>query len=188
MKKRTLAILMILVLATSGLFAVTVPGTVSAFLKANIGEYFTHGFNNGTTLYNSSIEVQDAFSVNAPSFRYGYKTNATSGNYSFKMTVGDFVNQNTAGSVKIRMVNSSKTITQQGTTNEFEIFAITGSSADLADEALITIRPFLSFTPGDVDITGATITAANTVNGDATNSGAPAGEYIATVSFSITAS
>ena len=45
MKKRALAIILILVLATAGLFAaptVTIPADVTATLKATIGEYFYH--------------------------------------------------------------------------------------------------------------------------------------------------
>lgn len=185
--KRLVVILVVLIFSTVGLFAtIEVPESVSAKLYARIGEYLEHGFNNGTSLYNSSIEVYNAFGTTPPSFKYGYRTNANSGGFSINMTVGDFINQDTAGTVKIKAVNSSKAIVSHGTgTNVYEIFRFTSTGLERSDETTITIRPFLTYTTGDVDITNTPISSDKTVGGDGTNAGAPEGLYLATVTLSI---
>ena len=185
MKKRVLAILMILVLATAGLFAaytVTVPGTVTATLNSTIGEYLVHGFNVLGVKYQATVTVPDAFNATAPSFKYGYRTNAATGSFSFDMTVGDFIN-GTAGTVKIKdVVIASGTLSHAVGTRVYQVFSQSGTGVEKTGETTITIKPFLSYTANDTDITGTLITALNAADG------AVAGDYVSTVSFSITAS
>lgn len=187
MKKRALAILLVLVMVTAGLFAaptVTVPGAVTATLKANIGEYLAHGFNIAGTKYQPTVTVEDAFGATAPSFRYGYKTNAA-GTFVFKMAVGNFTNSTVAGTVKIASVSSDKgTSYAGGFYTIFNDYSATITSAERYDEALITITPARTANIGSVDHTGAggNIVAAETVEGGS------AGAYTATLTFSISAS
>ncbi|HAE43757.1 MAG TPA: hypothetical protein DCG34_12700, partial [Clostridiales bacterium] len=134
MKKRTLAILIILVLVTSGLFAeynVTVPDAATAQLTAVIGEYLYHGFANSntvdmSTVFASSVEINDAFNETTyPSFFYGYKTNADIGSFDFNMTVENFVNGST-GVVLIEAVESTKGfVAHTENTNVYKIFTYT---------------------------------------------------------------
>ena len=187
MKKRALAILMILVLATAGLFAtytVTVPTDVTATLKATIGEYFYHGFNDGTTKYKSSIEVLDAFNATTPpSFKYGYKTNAATGSFTLNMTVADFLN-GSVGTVKIKdvIVSGGGALSHSAGSRVYEIFSHSGTGVEKVDEKTITIKPFLVYSALEAtDITGATITATQAADG------APSGEYTALVTFNISA-
>ncbi|MBI9093842.1 MAG: hypothetical protein JEY71_03060 [Sphaerochaeta sp.] len=189
MKKRTLAILMILVLATAGLFAVptvTIPGDVTASLQATIGEYFYHGFTTGNVGdtpnaggFYAAKTITDAFNATPPSFTYGYKTNAANSTFSLKMTVADFLN-GSSGVVKIEgvTVSGAGALTQVG--RDFELFTFTGNGVDNTAQKTISIVPFLTFNNGDTDITGAVIVAANAVNG------APAGAYQSLITFKIT--
>ncbi len=192
MKKRALAILMILVLATAGLFAaynVTVPGDATAQLTAVIGEYLYHGFATSaavdmSTVFASSVEVNDAFNVTTdPSFFYGYKTNAEIGSFDFVMTVGNFTNGGT-GTVLIKEVQSTKPIIEHATnTNVYTIFRYTASgAADKYDATKITIKPHLTYTTGLIDINGASVAAVNTAK-----DGAPNGNYSADISFHVSA-
>ena len=187
MKKKALAILLVLVLATAGLFAVptvTVPTAVTATLRANIGEYLSHGFNIEGTKYQPSVTIDDAFGTTVPSFKYGYKTNAA-GTFVFKMAVTDFTNQTVAGSVKIASVSSDKGTSYSG--GYYTIFTDTSptiTSAERYDEAVITITPARTADIGNFDHTGVgtAIAAGTTVEGGA------AGAYVATLTFAITAS
>ncbi len=97
MNKKLIALALVLLLAVGGLFAVTYPGTlpgnVTALLKANIGDFLYHGFVNtaAPTGYASTKTIEDAFATN-PTFEYGYKTNISSSyGFEFRMIVGDFV-------------------------------------------------------------------------------------------------
>lgn len=188
MKKRVLAILMILVLATAGLFAaptVTVPTDVTATLKATVGEYFYHGFltgNAGATPnlggFYAAKTITDAFNATPPSFTYGYKTNAANSNFTIKMTVADFLN-GSSGVVKISgvTVSGAGVLTQSG--RDFVLFTFTGNGSENTAQKTISISPFLTFTTGDTDITGAAILATNAV------ADAPAGEYTSLITFNI---
>ncbi len=190
MKKRILAISMILVLATAGLFAaytVTTPADVTAQLTAVIGEYMYHGFATSNsvdinTVFASTVEVNDAFNATTPpSFYYGYKTNAETGSFDFTMEVGNFDNGGT-GTVLIKEVQSTKgfAVTPVVGSNDFTIFSYTAaSSTEKFDATKITIVPYLTYTSGDKDINGNTIAAVNAV------SGAPNGNYTADITFSV---
>ena len=189
MKKRALAIILILVLATAGLFAaptVTIPADVTATLKATIGEYFYHGFLDTPNAggYYSAKTITDAFNATAPSFTYGYKTNAANSSFTIKMTVADFQN-GSSGVVKISGVTASGAGVLTQTGRDFQLFTFTGDGSEKIAQKTITIKPFLKFTPvdpdltGPPDITGATIVAENTVEY------APAGDYTALITFNI---
>ncbi len=177
---------MILVLATAGLFAVTVtvPSNVTATLRANIGEYLNHGFNIAGTKYQPTVTIDDAFGSTAPSFKYGYKTNAA-GNFVFKMAVSDFVNQTVTGTVKIASVSSDKGTSYSG--GFYTIFtesSATVTSAERFDEAVITITPARTGDIGNFDHTG----GGTAIASGSTVEGGSAGAYVATLTFSITAS
>ncbi len=175
---------MILVLATAGLFAaVPNPGTVTATLRANIGEYLVHGFNVNGTKYQPTATIDDAFGATSPSFKYGYKTNA-GGTFDFYMNVGNFINQTIAGTVKIASVTSSKGAIVYNSTTGYKIFTNTGAalSAERNDEATITVNPAKAT---GFDHTGASITNAEQVGSGTT---ATAGAYEAEIIFSIVVS
>ena len=193
MKKRALAILMILVLVTTGLFAVTAGNSAypaTATLNANITGYLYHGFNDNTTRYLGILDVNDAFNAVTPTFKYGYKTNTTN-RFSFTMNVGDFLKDGTSTTRKVLIQGvkfGATAVLPLGTYGRvYEVFDYTGNGTYKVDEKTITVIPALNWTTGLFDITGAAIPAANTVNGDSANSGAPAGDYISKVVFSVTA-
>ena len=193
MKKRALAILMILVLATAGLFAaytVTPPADVTAQLTAVIGEFMIHGFPNSNTVdmntvFANSVEINDAFNdTTSPSFFYGYKTNAETGSFDFEMTVGNFDNGG-SGTVLIKSVNSTKPYgaPHVASSNVYTIFRYNAiSSTDKFDATTITITPFLTTTGSETDINGNVVNAVNAVDG------APNGNYTADISFHVSAS
>lgn len=191
--KRLVVILMVLIFSTVGLFASIayedIPNAV-ATLKANIGEFLYHGFADSEldTTFESTLTVEDAFTA-APSFWYGYKTNAI-GTYVFRMKVTDFENQTTRNGstvvdvVKIRSVVSS----DHGTTamtydaNGYKLFeeesaVITTSTR--SNSTQVTITPVTTFS--GVDHKSATIEEGQSV------ADAAAGEYVATVTFSVSA-
>ncbi len=173
---------MILIITTAGLFAaVTNPGTVTATLKATIGEYLMHGFNDGVTKYLPAIDVNDAFNTTTPTFKYGYVTNAAPYNFTFKMTVNAFENQLLPGNyVNIKSVTSTGgQFSQIGTTNEYRVFVYNSiNNTEKLDETTIAIVPFI--TAGGIDITGANIPFVQSV------AGAAPGPYVAPIVFTIT--
>ena len=190
MKKRTLAILMVLVLATAGLFAevtITAPANVTATLKANIGEYLEHGFLVNNVPYTQSIVIEDAFGATAPSFTYGYMTNAE-GVLTFKMEVGNFKNTTTNNAndiIKIASVekNSIAFVTSDLDGGFYTIFSEENDDMTTSmhsDEAVIKIFPAKAT---GTDHAGEAI-AANEHAG-AGNTAAP-GAYAADIVFSIT--
>lgn len=188
MNKKLVALALVLLLAVGGLFAtytVTVPGDVTALLKANVGEFLEHGFTVNSVKYQSSIEILDAFETN-PSFVYGYRTNAQ-GAFEFRMTVGDFKHTNGSNIVKIADV-------KKGSTSPVAIDPVSGESYYLlfsennavslgtvthTGEDTFTIIPA---TATGTDHLGGTISAGQYI-GDAT-----AGSYTSTVTILISAS
>ena len=186
MKKRALAILMILVLATAGLFAegeitIATPDNVKATLTATIGEYLMHGFTVGTAKYQPTVTIENAFGTTAPSFRYGYKTNAA-GTFVITMSVGNFINQTTTGTVKIGSVTSNKTISDYAVTG-YKIFdTSTIIEGERTEEAIITVYPAKT-TDGTTTDHASVVIAANEIV-----TGAPAGVYVSEITFAISAS
>jgi len=189
MNKKLIAIALVLVLAVSGVFAaydVTVPGSVNAYLYANKPEFLRHGFNIEGIKYQASVEIYDAF-VTPPTFKYGYETNAK-GTFSFRMVVGNFIHEvSTNPQVKIASVTIGTTPVPVTTPTEgdpyYEIFtennATTLGSLTHADEKTIVITPASAT---GTDHLGTQITAGQHT-GDAL-----AGNYTATIQFSIAAS
>jgi hypothetical protein len=189
MKKRALAILLVLVMVTGGLFAtytVAVPGAATATLNATIGDYLDHGFNYNGLKYQPSIIIDDAFGTTAPSFRYGFRTNAQ-GKFVFKMVVGNFINKTTVGTVKIASVTSDQgdlTYTPSGYTIFTDESADGPTTYERKGEVKITIYPAKEI--ADFDHTGLTDISVNEqVGGDVT---APAGAYESIITFTISAS
>ncbi len=192
MKKRALAILMILVLATVGLFA-AMPSSgngadqLTATLNATIGDFLNHGFTIGTgpsaTKYNATVTVNDAFNATTPpSFKYGYKTNAAGG-FEFKMTVGDFIHEDglSSGTVKIKSVAKGlPAVTMTPASGDYTIFNISSSGGLQSDETTITIVPARG--------TDALDHAGADVNNNQRADDAPAGSYTATIYFNVSAS
>ena len=195
MKKRALAIILIVVLATAGLFA-AMPSTgngnnaVSASLNATIGDFLYHGFVNGTgptaTKYNASVTVNDAFNeTTPPSFTYGFKTNAV-GSFTFTMAVGNFIHSDgiASGVVKIKAVKKDNTI-MTPISNVYNAFVSSSATGGLrVGEALFTILPATSADIGQADHSGGPTTIAALD----TTTGAPAGAYEATITFTVSAS
>jgi len=192
MKKRTLAILMILVLATAGLFAGTFPTagngatSLSATLNATIGEYLFHGFNVSGVKYQSSVSVSDAFTTN-PVITYGYKTNAV-GTYTFQFSISDFIHSagSATGVVKIASVSSSVAGMAWNTTDSmYDLFSTTSAivSEDRNNETNITIVPAKSGVT--TDHRNQPVTAVQVAGDGTSGSSAPAGSYTSTLTFAI---
>ncbi|HKL59863.1 MAG TPA: hypothetical protein VJ863_08195 [Sphaerochaeta sp.] len=195
MKKRALAILMILVLATAGLFAGTIDPlvvigngnqSVVATLNATIGQFLHHGFTtgNGSPVngYYSTITVSDAFNTTAPTFTYGYKTNASSGTtYTFNMEVLDFTN-GTSGTVKIQQVKVGGGSAASQAGRVFEVLKHVGNGVENTASKTIQIIPFQTSDGTATDIVGSTVLTTNAIDQ------APPGSYTSTVTFSIVTS
>ncbi len=184
MNKKLIAITLVLMLVTSGLFALdlsTLP-TPTATLKATLGDYFHHGFVNGAE-FEATKTVTNAFGSTAPSFDYGYETNAT-GPFYIKMAVSDFVNvtPNSTGTVKIKAISVSGSTPQwDNTEQKYTIFTIPASNTFTRNVTTITVTPALT-TADTVDHLGETIPASETA------AQAASGEYEATLTFSVSAS
>lgn len=185
MNKKLVALALVLIIAAGGLFAtysVTVPGTVTALLKANVGEFLEHGFTVNSVKYQSSVEVLDAFEIN-PSFVYGYRTNAQ-GVFEFRMTVGNFLHTNGTSVVKIADVKKGTVaIDPVSGQNYYLLFsennAVSLGTVTHTGEDTFTIIPAAAL---GTDHLGGTIAAGQYV-GDAT-----AGSYTSTVTIVISAS
>jgi len=185
--KRLVVILMVLIFSTVGLFA-NIPHddipTAVATLKANIGEFLYHGFADSEldTTFESTLTVEDAFTA-APSFWYGYRTNAA-GTYVFRMSVTDFVNQDDLTKVKIKSVTSSEHPSMSYSTEGYELFTETNS---IMTESSRSDYTFITITPATV-ATGTDHTGTHVIAGVETVGGASAGAYVATITFTVGAS
>ena len=185
MNKKLIALAMVLLLAVGGLFAydyATIP-SVTALLKANIGEVFEHGFlltSNATDFnYQPSLTVYDAF-VTDPVFRYGYRTNAQ-GRFVFKMSVTDFVRSGEATGIKIASVmKGTETLTLAS--GVYTIFDQTNSTylgtAAVHDSAYFKIVPAKAVLEG--------VVSSNEHAGP--GSTAPSGAYTSTVTIMVSGS
>lgn len=180
MTKRLVSIVLILFLVVGALSAVTMPNAASALLKATLGEYLTHGFVvSGQSAFQSSIEVTNAFGPTAPSFTYGYETNGV-GPYYFRMTVSDFVSS--SGTVKIKSLSATgATLTWDSTNSAYLVFTVPQSNTFSRSTATITVNPALLSTD-TTDHRGVTFSDVYTA------AKAPAGDYTATITFSVSAS
>ncbi len=152
MNKKFIALAMVLLLAVGGLFAavydlenedaVISPASVSALLKATIGDYLYHGFVDASAShgFSSTIDdINDAFTID-PVFNYGYDTNIGS-TYSFewRLTVSDFLHNSISGKkIKISdvVVDSLSPLVTDG---YYVIMSKTG--AETADSVAIKIIP-----------------------------------------------
>lgn len=185
MNKKLIALALVLLLAVGGLFAtysVTVPTSVEALLKANVGEFLEHGFTVNSVKYQSSIEILDAFETN-PSFVYGYRTNAQ-GAFEFRMTVGNFLHTNGSSIVKIADVKKSNVSIDPVSGQSYYLLFSENNAESLGTvthtgEDTFTIVPA---TATGTDHLGTSIGAGQYV-GDATP-----GAYTATVTIAISAS
>ena len=193
MKKKISAILIILVLATVGLFAIDSPSPAVGLLKGDVGEYLVHGFNNGTIKYSPTIEFTNVLTVEEKTtkFKYGYETNAPGG-FTFTMSISDFINQSSSGSdaapgvVKIKSVTGSGSglAAVDGALGSYTVFSPISGAAEKdknSGEIEISITPAVVGDAESDDHTGDIIGKMNTTN-------ALPGPYISTISFSIVAS
>ena len=181
MKKKCLAVCLILAMTVSVLSATpTLPANVVATLKATLGDYLWHGFVvSGQSAFQSSVEVTNAFGSTAPSFVYGYETNAA-GPYTFRMSVGDFVSS--TGTVKIKDITASgATLSWDNATSSYTVFTVPTTNTYSRSTATLTVYPAL-VTTDTTDHRGNAISAINTA------AQAPAGDYVATITFSVSAS
>lgn len=185
MRKKMLIICLVLVVAVSALGATpTLPANVVATLKATLGDYLWHGFVvSGQSGFQSSAEVTNAFGSTAPSFTYGYETNAT-GPYYLRMAVSDFTN-GSGGSVKIKSIGVSgggATLTWNAATASYTVFTVPANNTYTSTTALFTVRPALLSSDATAnDHLGNVIGGGNAAQ-------APAGNYVATITFSVSAS
>lgn len=158
MNKKLVALALILLLAVGGLFAehtIAKPGDVTAYLKANIGEFLEHGFTVDSVMYQPSITINDAFNTN-PEFEYGYRTNAQ-GTINFLMTVGDFLHTNGNARIVIKEVQKGgvKMTPAVGTYVLFdEIVNATSKETENVKKATFKIVPAKKGDLGQTDHTG----------------------------------
>jgi hypothetical protein len=185
MNKKLIALALVLLIAVGGVFANEFPtdeDTVLVTLKGSIGPVFYHGIVESGS-YLSSKEVTGAFGATAPSFTYGYETNEY-GPYYLRMTVGDFeqtgvASGTTPGVVKIKEVTSNSAGTMQRTGSTYTVFTVPSGNSYSKESALITIYPMK--TAGEDHV-------GDTIGADETIANAPTGQYVATVTFSVSGS
>ena len=187
MNKKLIALAMVLLLAVGGLFADvysgTLPGAVTATLKATIGDYLYHGFIDASNpgVYSASKTIEDAFTTN-PAFQYGYTTNIDTSIYGFKfqMVVGDFINQDdTDYAIKIASVSVGNTAVGPDTgTNLYTILnsATSGSTGQVS----VVVSPAKA---AGNDHLGVTMTDAEYIGG----ANEVAGSYTSTVTIAVVA-
>jgi len=182
MKKKCLIVCLALAMTVSVLPATpTLPANAIVSLKATLGDYLWHGFVvSGQSAFQSSVEVTNAFGSTAPSFVYGYETNAA-GPYYLRMSVGDFDNGDT-GVVKIKSITASgTTLTWNSSTSSYTVFTVPSTNTYSRSTATFTVYPALE-TTDTTDHRGNTISAINTA------AQAPAGDYVATITSNVSAS
>jgi hypothetical protein len=174
--KRSLVGVVLLSIILVSLSAASATEEVTATLKANIEEYLEHGVTSGEDKYQSSLDLENAFTTD-PQFVYGYRSNAV-GTFDFTMTVGDFINQTDNDySVKIATVRSTSDLSYS-TTDGYTVFTYTYISGASADEATLTISP--AKISGGYDHTGVLVADGESV------ATAPAGDYESTITFVVT--
>jgi len=192
MNKKLVALALVLLIAVSGLFAVVYdldnedavigPASVSALLKATIGDYLYHGFVDASASHGFSSTIDDiidAFTID-PVFNYGYDTNIGSTfGFEWRLTVSDFLHNSISGKkIKISdvVVDSLSPLVTDG---YYVIMSKTG--AETADSVAIKIVPAKSAT---TDHLGAAITTDEHVGTDNT---ATSGAYTSTVTITLVA-
>ncbi|MEA4859442.1 hypothetical protein SDC9_64793 [bioreactor metagenome] len=185
MNKRLIAIALVLVIAVSGVFAVTsYPSNVSARLLATAGPYFTHGFGSN---FSSTIDVINAFAATPPAIDYRYATNV--GGAKIRFSITDFAKAESSDVVKIKSITATTStlspisLTWDAGLAMYLLFDVASVSAFSSQTALITVNPARTANVGTADHRGSVsaITEAQTVEG------AIPGDYIATMTFQITA-
>lgn len=197
MNKKLVALALVLLLAVGGLFAAitvdkdgnSVLGNgntdVTVTLKGTLGLYFYHGIVESGS-YIGSKTITDAFGATAPSFKYGYETNAAGVPYYIRMSVTDFDNKttNVDGTVKIKNVTASHvsgSLSWDTDTSSYNLYSVPTTNSYTKTDSTITIYPAKLVTD-TTDHRSQPITAAQTA------AGAPAGEYEATITFIVSAS
>ena len=149
MNKKGIALVLVLIIAMSSAFAapLVINGSpvdsVTATLKAIIGDYFVHGFDDPedpNSQFNATINIDNAFETD-PVFTYRYETNIQTA-FAIKMAVSDFINDlNSDVRIKIVdvIVGSSSPVPTNG------VYTIlTSSSSEHSGHATITIKPMKS--------------------------------------------
>ncbi len=176
--KRLIALLMILAVVLTGVFAnggMPYNSDVFVYLKGLVGPEFKHGVvdteNNNMLI--SSKTIEDALTVNGATFSYGYRTNqALTGD--MYMQVGNFTSTDPAKTDTIQI----KQIKIDGSTN----LTITGNGIlifdDFSDNNIL--NSISVFVLAALDGTGKDYLGNNIENhkGNAAN-----GEYKATLTF-----
>ncbi len=176
MNKKLIAIALVLVLAVSGAFAVTFPGTITATLNATVGDFFYHGFGQSLT---NTLSVTDAFATTPPTIEYGYATNV--GGATIRFTITDF--ESGSNTIKIKSVSATgggSNLVWDTVANAYKLFVIASTTTYTKQLALITVVP--ARTADTVDHRGASIDSSEKVEN------ATSGDYTATLTFSVTAS
>lgn len=193
MNKKLVAIALVLLIAVSGLFADVISGVggtinddVKVTLKAVLGFYLYHGIVDSNGQYVDEKTFTNAFGDTAPSFKYGYETNAAGAPYYIRMAVSDFVNTTTgaSGTVKIKSINISHITGElpwNSATSSYTIFTIPANNTYTKTDTTITIYPAL-LTSDNTDHRSGIIEDTETA------AQAPSGEYEATVIFTVSAS
>lgn len=181
MNKKLITIALVLLIAVSGVFAVTFPTSISATLNATVGDFFYHGFGQSLT---STLSVTNAFAPTPPTIEYGYATNV--GGATIRFTISNFVKPSSTDVVKIKSVTASgggSALVWDATASAYKLFVVGSVSAYTKQLALITVTPARTADIGTNDHNnGSEIALGQTVESAAT------GEYTATLTFSVTAS
>lgn len=188
MKRTLIVFIAVLLLVSASVYALNEeywPDSVQATLKATLDQYLVHGFIlDDPGYYYPAISISNAF-VTDPKFTYGYKTNAP-GTYKFTMKVTNFVNSSVEdvdaiikiGDIKFN--GYSQTFNLGATEHTFTLFNDSVStylgSESTSNKVEITILPAREAVPGKV----------NSYEHIGLNNNAWAGDYVATITFTVT--
>lgn len=179
MNKRSIAFILVLLIAVGGVFAATNEDSVTATLIGILGPYFKHGFTTSAGDYQAGITIgeddDDVFEKGFGSFTYKFKTNM-SNSFVITMNVGDFLSDSYV--VKIAQVFFGST-SKTSSTGEYEIASFKGSGTKTGSET-IKIYPATAYGATVLDHKGEAI-----VEGQETNS-AGSGTYTSTITISVT--
>jgi len=175
MKKKLFVLLVILAVVLTGVFAAPadIADDATVTLKGSIISDFQHGARVDGVMQ-SQITITDALKLGGVLFDYAYKSNEDISGAKIYMKYTDFYHTNDSDFIQIKSVLVDSSVPSYDSTDGFEVFdeIKAGVSAKVASIKIVAAQT----TDGN-DAKGATVT--NSV------ADAPAGDYTATLTFSV---
>lgn len=176
MNKKLIALALVLFIAVGGLFA-AVPSTtfVEATLTGVVGTYLNHGFTNavGTKYQATAVNSGNAFATgNSPVLVYGFDAKSDTA-FKTVMTVSSFKRDVPGATEKVDIASVSIKVG-----NDVPVTHSTVTDATQID--------VLKYTTSEVN-TPVEKEATITVNPGTVDPGLPSGDYVSTLSISVTA-